>query len=58
LSYRACKPSKDAESLVSSFDFFVGNIVSGIGLSLFGQGFGPWAPTAKGKYFSQVFSGN
>jgi len=36
--------------------FFVGDIISRIGLGLFGQGHR--APTAKGNFLTQVFSGN
>jgi len=32
------------------------DIIYRAGLGLFGAG--PWAPPARGKYFTQVFSGN
>jgi len=34
----------------------VGDVISVVGLGFFGSGY--WAPTARGKYFSKVFSGN
>jgi len=34
--------------------FFVGDVINGVGLGLFGQGY--WAPTTIWKYFTQCFS--
>jgi len=39
--------------------FFVGDVRNGVGFeSLFGQGFWPYAPNPRVKYFAQVFNGN
>ena len=39
------------------FLFFVGDVTSGIRLGLLREVIGPWAPTARWKYFAQIFSG-
>jgi len=34
----------------------VGDVISWVGLGLLAEVIGPWAPTARGKYFIQVFT--
>jgi len=40
------------------FRFFVGDVISEVGLGLFDRGYRPWAQTIRGKCFSQDFTGN
>ena len=56
------KPLKQAASLivcifkswkVLDFCFFVGEVITGVGL-----GIGPWIPTARANFLTEVFSGN
>jgi len=34
----------------------MGDVISGVGLGLVGWGYRAWTPTARWKYFAQVFS--
>jgi len=44
---------------IFKFHVIAGDIISGLGLGLFGQGsLGLWAPTVGGNCFAQVFNGN
>jgi len=61
------KPLKHSASLIVSNEisffgfashFFVSEFVSKVGLSVFGRGYQAQAPTARVKYFPQVFSVN
>jgi len=41
------------------FEFFVGDVIRGVGLGLFGPGYaGPWAPMPRATFLTQVFRGN
>jgi len=45
---------------LESFGFwvFVGDVISGVGSDIFGQGHRAWTPTAKDNILNEVFIGN
>jgi len=55
------KPLKDSVSLLvcnekTCLGFLLADVISGLGLGLYGQGKRTLAPTAAGMYFAEVFS--
>jgi len=49
------KHIKDAAKKLESFGFFVGDIINGIGLSLFGPGYRALGASAKSQLFDSSF---
>jgi len=40
------------------FSFFVGDVISGVGSSIFGQGHRALSPNCKNQFSTQIFVGN
>jgi len=58
VSLLVCNEKKVFCFFVGGFGFFVGDIISGVVFGHFGSGCRALGPTARWKYFSQVFIGN